>query len=328
MGGLVVNTSRLIAVLEDHNFKVSLVEGGTELVIACPLCFSEKSKLYISAATAAWICFRCNSRGGLHSLLLEVCELPPNEAYPMEMALLEGKQQRPALIVSRPAPASTIELPPGFMPDRGDGLAACYLQHRCLDGDWAPELGIGYCLVGYYHHRVIVPVVTQGSLRTFVARTWLEDEPKKVLMPPGSQAERALFGYDQLAGEERAYWKDLILVEGVFDALRLWQAGYRETVATLGAHVTELQRNLVKRLAPGSVVLLRDADDAGAGRESAIKDAKALSEAMLNVSIANLPDGTDPGSASPAEIRRALDEAKPVELQLGIEALKEAHHGR
>jgi 5S rRNA maturation endonuclease (ribonuclease M5) len=316
-----MNTKKLIAVLEDHGFHVYLAEGGTELVIACPLCFDEKQKLYISAATAAWICFRCNSRGGLHSLLLEVCELSPNEAYPMEMALLEGKKQRPALIVSRPAPASTIELPPGFMPDQGDGLAACYLQHRCLDGDWAPELGIGYCLVGYYHHRVIVPVVTQGALRTFVARTWLEDEPKKVLMPPGSQAERALFGYDNLVGGET-----VILCEGVFDTLRMWAAGYREAVATLGAHVTELQRNLVKRLAPRSVVLLRDADEAG--RESAIKDAKALSEAMLNVSIANLPNGTDPGSASPVQIRRALDEARPVELQLGIEALKEAHHGR
>lgn len=317
-----MNVQRLISILEDASFKVALAEGGTELVITCPLCFDERPRLYIEATTGAWICFRCNERGGLRRLLIEVCELPPNEAYPMEMALLAGKKrQQPGLIVSRPAPPSMVELPSGFQPDPGDGLAAQYLQSRGLRPDWAEEMKMGYCLVGYYHHRVIVPVYTQGALRTFVARSWLPDVTKKVLMPEGSQAERALFGYDTLRVGDYRY-AAIILVEGVFDALRMWELGHFHTLATLGAHITDIQRILVKRLAARNVVLLRDADTAG--WEAAIKEARELAAAMIPVSIALLPAG-DPGAATPAEIRQALETAKPVELDYGIESQKEVH---
>ncbi|KKN83903.1 hypothetical protein LCGC14_0295560, partial [marine sediment metagenome] len=145
------------------------------------------------------------------------------------------------------------------------------------------------------------------------------EEKKKVLMPPGSQASRALFGYDQLV-TDRAYWKKLILVEGVFDTIRMWEHGYRETVATLGVHTTELQRNLVKRLRPESVILLRDGDDAG--REGAIKEARELAYAMINVEIAQLPEGKDPDSATRDEVREALDNATEIALDYGAESVK------
>lgn len=327
-----MNTKKLIEVLEDHDLSPLLVEGDTELVVACPLCYSEDRKLYISTDTASWICFKCDSRGGLRSLLLEVCEMPANEAYPTEHSLLAGKKQVPGLIVSRPAPASSIELPKGFsyiVPLDGSinprGTAAYqYLEGRGVSYVDMMALGFGFCLAGYYKHRVIVPVFTQGKLRTYVARSWLKDVQKKVVMPAGSQAERALFGYDTLVNE-RGRWQDLILVEGVFGAMRMWRAGYRETVATLGAHVTELQRNLVKRLKPRNVVLLRDTDDAG--RDAAIKEGMALSEAMLNVKIANLPDGADIDLVSDSTIHGTIQSARPVTHQLGIEAMKEEHSG-
>jgi hypothetical protein len=314
-----MNTQGLINVLEDANFNVSLVEGGTEIVIACPLCFSETQKLYIEAATGLWLCMKCDRRGHLRGLLVEVCELSVNEAYTLERSLMGGKQ-RPLMHVSRPAPASTVDLPPGFLRDPGDGLAVDYFKRRGLLPGWVWELEIGYCLTGPYARRVIIPIITQGAMRTFVARTWMPEE-KKVLMPPGSQAERALFGYDQLVAD-REQWTNLILVEGVFDAIRMWENGHRETVATLGAHVTDLQRSLVKRLAPECVILLRDADDAG--REAAIKEARGLATNMIPVSIAPLSHG-DPGAASLEDIRQALDNALPVELDFGTESLKEVH---
>ncbi len=141
-------------------------------------------------------------------------------------------------------------------------------------------------------------------------------------MPKGSQAERALFGYDCLAND-RERWTDLILTEGVFDAMVMWQRGCWATIATLGAHLTEIQRALVKRLRPTSVVLLRDGDDAG--REGAIKDARELACDLLPVSIALLPDGTDPASASRQDIERALQEARPVDTEYGVETMREVH---
>ncbi|KKK90519.1 hypothetical protein LCGC14_2722200, partial [marine sediment metagenome] len=310
-----MNTQLLIETLEDHNHKVRLVEGDTELVIACPLCFSEKQKLYIGAATGLWICYLCDERGYLRNLLTRVCDLSYQEAIILEQEIRGGDEKKPIMVVSRPPPPSSVELPPGFQLEGGDGPAAQYLESRGLGCHFPTS--IGYCLVGQYHHRVIVPVITQGALRTFVARTWLPDEKKKVLMPEGSQAERALFGYDWNWPTESS----VILVEGVFDAMRMWRFGAGETLATLGAHLTDLQRALVKRLKPKRVVLLRDGDSAG--RKAAIeKEGRELAYDMLNVSIASLPEGTDPCSAEPKDIRRALDEARPITVDYGIETQK------
>ena len=65
-----MNTQRLIEILEDHDLDTSMAENETEIVIACPLCFDENKKLYIQADTGAWICFKCDARGGLRALLL------------------------------------------------------------------------------------------------------------------------------------------------------------------------------------------------------------------------------------------------------------------
>lgn len=312
--------------MSDKGFSVDIVEGGTELLISCPLCLDEgKPKLYVEVETGVWTCFKCHAKGHLRNLLIEVCELTFGEAVIAERAIAGYEEPHAPMHVARPAPASTVELPSGFIP-LGDsssayGKVAChYLEERGVTLAMAKEMKMGFCLTGLYAQRVIIPIYTQNKLRTFVARSWVETEQKKVLMPKGSQAERALFGYDWLPCKERP--GSIILVEGVFDALAMWQHGYFHTLATLGAHVTELQRSLLKRLEPQAVVLLRDADDAG--REAAIKEARELATNMIPVSIATLSSG-DPGTAAITDIRRALDNARPVGLDFGIESQKEVH---
>ncbi len=322
-----MNTQKLINILASKGFAVREAEGGSELVIACPLCFSESQKLYINAATGQWICFQCEEKGHLHNLLIRICEKTVNEAFELERELLGGTKLRKRPLVPRPAPPSEVQLPKEFIPLGGPGIdiAKEYMESRGVSLALAQEMGVGHCLTGLYAWRVIIPVVTQGALRTFVARSWIQDEKKKVLTPKGSQAERALFGYDELVDPRREEGTALIiLVEGVFDAMAMWQHGYRETIATLGAHITELQRALLKRLTPVCVYLLRDGD--AAGREGAIKDARELACDLLPVSIALLPDGTDPASASREDIRMALQEARPVDTEYGVETMREVHH--
>jgi len=321
-----MNKQMLVATLEDANFIVSEMEGGTELVINCPLCFDEKSRLYIASDSGLWKCFRCGEKGHLLSLLVRVVELKFTTAYPLSESISAKPVDAPVVIEAhRPPPPSSVSLPTGFMADAGDRYAGDYFAVRGLRRHWVREVGAGYCLVGPYAQRIIIPVVTQGALRTYVARTWRRCEKKKVLMPPNSQASRALFGYDLLE-KERSYWDELIVVEGVFDALRLWDLGYRETIATLGAHITDLQRALMKRLRPKGVVLMRDADEAGAA--TAIQEGRALLSNMFNVSIAHLPVDSDPSVASAQDIRTALEGAIPVTLDYGEESLREVQtHG-
>lgn len=322
-----MNTEMLVATLEEAGFRVAEVEGQTELLTTCHLCFDERPRLYIEADTGLWMCFRCGEKGNLLSLLVRQVELSFATAYPLaeNIGVLPAVDTPVVIEAHRPPPPSSVLLPPAFIRDAGDRYAGDYFAGRGLHRHLVPEVGAGYCLTGYYAHRVIVPVVTQGALRTWIARSWKPLEKKKVLMAVESQASRALFGYDLLV-EERSYWKELIIVEGVFDALRLWDMGYRETIATLGAHITDLQLALLKRLKPEHVVIMRDADEAG--DTAAIQEGRILLNNMFIVSIAHLPVGTDPGEASALDIRTALDKAIPVTLDYGEESLREVQtHG-
>ncbi len=315
-----MNTDALIRVLEDSGLEITPVAGGTELTISCPLCFSEDKKLYINASSGLWICHRCDERGNLARLFLDVCDKTLTEAMHLVKAI-RGSTERPRrpLTVRRLKERPLeVAMAPGAL-DRPQ-IAEEYLATRGLNANWVAELGIKVCLSGWYKGRVIVPVITEGQLRTFVARSLSIHEHKKVLMPEDSQASKALFGYDR-AVKGREYWNLLIIVEGVFDAIRMWQLGYGQTVATLGAHITADQRRLMKRLKPDGVILLRDADDAG--REAVIKEARELKAAMFNVSIAELPKGTDPGSAAPVDIKYAVDTAWPILIDYGSVSLEE-----
>lgn len=308
-----MNVAKLMDFLEGQGFSPDLVEGDTEIVIACPLCFDERKRLYISADQGLFICFHCDERGHLTRLLTDVCDLTVSQALTFDREL-RVRGQRPPLPAPRhvPPPAE-VALPTGFLTDGGVGIVREYFRFRHLSPEWIRPLGVGYCLTGPYHHRVIVPVYTEGQLRTFVARTWVSEERKKVLMPKGSQAARALFGYDGLPQPT----EEVILVEGVWDAMKLWEQGLTGAVATLGAHITELQRALLKQRGVKRVILLRDGDEAG--RKAMAKEAQELAAAMLEVSVALLPEGTDPGSATVKQIKKALDEAQDITVILGQE---------
>ena len=182
---------------------------------------------------------------------------------------------------------------------------------------------------GYYAGRVVVPVVTDNVLRTWVARDWAGTLEPKALMPPDAQAGRALFGYDRLSPVITApEWTPrgrVYVVEGVFDAIAMWEKGRPETVATLGAHITNHQRRLLKRKGYTRVTLVRDGDTAGVN--AAVEEARGLHAARFDVSIAQLPDGVDPGSATLQQLDAAVNEASPIELDYGSESIREALNG-
>lgn len=87
--------------------------------------------------------------------------------------------------------------------------------------------------------------------------------------------------------------KEAIICEGQFSAIRCWDKGYRNVVATMGASMSPVQAHL---LAPfvSKVVVLYDGDDAG--REGAIKIKESYST-LFKVEVKDLPEGKDPDTA-------------------------------
>lgn len=324
-----MNNPLLFSILATAGFDPHNASAATELMFACPECQDDKPRLYMSTSSGLWICHHCKEKGNLFSFLYKYCDIGDPWDTEQVVSEIKGSYKDLDLPVSRPDIKTTeeIELPAEM---KWSTPQVCrYLVSRGLD-DTNPEFfGLGSCLSGRYANRIIVPVYTNGELKTFVARTWLEGYEPKVLMPSGSKASEALYRYDDLGTKG-----PLIIVEGVWDVLKVKQVSYRKqlgvvqevcfyenVVATLGAHMTDAQRRLVQQTGFSSVVLLRDGDQTG--RKAAIKEARELKAMMLNVKIANLPDGVDPGSASTEQLREAIQFAKPVGEDYGTESIKE-----
>jgi len=144
-----------------------------------------------------------------------------------------------------------------------------------------------------FRHRLIFPIRdTTRRVIGFGGRT-LGDAQAKYLNTAQNQLfdkSRTLYGID-LARAEIAASGRAIIVEGYTDCMACHQAGFRETVATLGTAMTEAHVDLLRRYGQ-EIILVFDSDAAGATAAE-----RALSVALrygLSVRLAFVPQGKDP----------------------------------
>ena len=88
--------------------------------------------------------------------------------------------------------------------------------------------------------------------------------------------------------------------------MKVSQAGYRNTVATLGAKISANQVKLIRRFFD-SVIIFSDNDDAGSEMRDAIIE-ECRGKELFTVSI---PDGLkDPGDMTQEQIVHAIENRK------------------
>ena len=154
---------------------------------------------------------------------------------------------------------------------------------------------IGYCGLGKYKWRLVVPFFEKGEVVYFVARQ-IYDSPKPYDNPNkgefgGIGADDVVFNIDGARKLGCA-----IVCEGVFDAIRAGEDG----IALLGTDISEVQIN--KLLEIPDVCILLDED----AKLKALKMAKRFKEIGKIVKVAFLPNG-DPADFSRSEIRKIID---------------------
>lgn len=101
---------------------------------------------------------------------------------------------------------------------------------------------------------------------------------------------------------------NLVVVEGPFDAMRVWQATRRPVVALLGATATAAQRARLAKVP--RVTLMLDADEAG--RAATRELLRTLDTAR--VSVLQLPAGRDPADLSDTELRSLVLEEEGIAM--------------
>lgn len=105
---------------------------------------------------------------------------------------------------------------------------------------------------------------------------------------------------------------EVIFVEGQMDAISLYQAGFKNVVATMGTALTREQAKLVKRYTD-KVLISYDGDFAGQNAD--VRGLDILKEAGLNVRVVPMPEGKDPDDVareSAQAYQDCLDKAMPV----------------
>ena len=150
----------------------------------------------------------------------------------------------------------------------------------------------------YFRGRVMFPIFTSPTrLAGFGGRTLGDDEPKYLNSPesPLFAKGRTLFGLPQAADFARRRNR-LIVCEGYMDAVMLSQAGFGESVATMGTAATAMQMEKAARAAK-NIIFAFDGDEAGkrAASRAAVGILPAVQDGM-GVSFLFLPQGEDPDS--------------------------------
>lgn len=107
--------------------------------------------------------------------------------------------------------------------------------------------------------------------------------------------------------------KEVIMVEGYMDTISLYQAGFKNVVASMGTSLTQEQARLIKRYVD-TVLISYDGD--GAGQKANMRGMEILKDEGLNVKVVPLPEGLDPDDVIKQRGREGyqacLDAAMPL----------------
>ncbi len=149
-----------------------------------------------------------------------------------------------------------------------------------------------------FRQRLMIPIFNlTGKPIAFGGRTLKKGEPAKYINSPETplySKGNVLYGLNfsrDFIREKNA----VIVVEGYFDFISVWQAGVKNIVASSGTAFTPQQARLLARFAE-DVYLFFDADSAG--QNAALRSVDSLFDAGLEVKVVTAPPGHDPDSVA------------------------------
>jgi DNA primase len=157
---------------------------------------------------------------------------------------------------------------------------------------------------GIMKGRIVIPIHNErGELVAYAGR-WPGNEPPdgegKYKLPQGFHKSLEIFNVHRAKACAREH--GLVIVEGYFDAMRLYQAGICHAVALMGSTLSDAQEHLIlEAVGPnGRVTLCFDGDQSG---QSATQDALERLSQHVFVRVVQLDEGVQPDDLHPDEIQ-------------------------
>lgn len=188
----------------------------------------------------------------------------------------------------------------GYAPDSWDELLNHLAKSGVSQGD-AAKAGLVVAREnspGFYDRfrdRLMFPILDSSERIIAFGGRALGDDPAKYLNSPESLVflkNKTLYGLNTarraIPAEDR-----VLVVEGYMDVIAAQEAGFENTVATMGTALTEEHVNVLVRFTR-NVILAFDADSAGMA--AALRSSPIFERSGFNVRILTMPKGEDPDS--------------------------------
>jgi len=270
---------------------------------------------------SVFICYACNARGTLTSLLYSLRRF----GYPVE-DLIPWVKEKEAVDLPAVIEQSFVNYGPEYA-DRAKkanfdvwdeseaepfkGKVPRYVLKRGVGLDTCREWGLGY---DEGAKRLVFPIRRKdGQLVGLVGRAVLDSVEPKYKNYWNFTKSQYLYG-EHMVDDQRPVdpnlpgAKALVIVEGMFDVLKLWTIGYRRVVSLMGSYASSAQ--VEKILATGlDIYTLLDFDVAG---EKGRRHLWPMLEGRVPVFDVRGPKGKDPDDLTREELLECLSKARIV----------------
>lgn len=290
----------LAAVLEHYRINELRRSGRDQLRGRCPLHGGEgRETFHVNTAEQVFHCFSCGAGGSVLDLVakIEGCGLREAARKLSGWSSVTGNvaswQKTTVTKKIKPVPPLRFQL-------WGVEVRHPYLASRGIREATACEFGIGfYAGPGLMSQRLVIPIEDEaGRLVGYCGRSLDGSEPR-YRFPAGFPKSQVLFNLHRAVATRQS---TAIVVEGFFDCLKVYQAGFGSVVALMGAALYEPQRRLLLQRFK-QIVLMLDGD--APGRRAAAVVSQRLS-ADCSVRIVRLAENTQPDQLSEPVLQELL----------------------
>ncbi len=173
-----------------------------------------------------------------------------------------------------------------------------FLKQKGMDEKFILDLGLitqeEGSIKDTFKDRILFPIHdAKGHVVGFTGRVYKGDYKPKYLNSKENHIFKKgniLFNYHRARDAIRTK-KEVVIVEGNMDAIRMYVSGIKNTIALMGVSLTKEQIDLIRNL-HATVILMLDNDEAG--RTATLTNGEALESAGINCKVVRLSGEKDP----------------------------------
>ena len=303
----------LRSILRSCNVEI-VSETGTDFLCLCPFHHNTDSPAFaVSYSKGLYICYNqnCNSAGTVLELVKKLTNRNDFEAmrFISSSKLSEGEMLEEELRDLLDDKPEFVE----FSQDTLDKLfsdlknsidAKTYFKSRNIGFEAMDYFKLGYSTV---QNMVTVPLHSPDGLPVGIIGRSIQGKSFK--NSPNLPRNKTMFNLHRAKREGGT----IIMVESSFDAIRLWQAGYPNAVATLGGSISDINIQHLNKYA-STIIIMTDNDNAGRALGHTIANKlknKNILWASYDYGIVYPHSAKDVGDLTDEEIKQCIKNAIP-----------------